>query len=58
MRSTRLAPLKFAASELADELSAEERHRLRESGELPDWFLQKVQERAVEIRKDLRRRRY
>jgi hypothetical protein len=58
MRDDRLAPLKFAASELADELSTDERKRLRQSGELPDWFLPRVQDRAVAIRKDLRRRRY
>lgn len=58
MRADRIAPLKFAASELAEELSPEERSRLRESGALPDWFLPRVQDRAVEIWKDLRRRRY
>jgi hypothetical protein len=58
MRSQWLAPLALAASELADDLSNQDRRRLRESGELPEWFLPKVQERAVEVRKDLRRRRY
>jgi hypothetical protein len=57
MRSDRLAPLKFAASELADELSTDERKRLRRSGELPDWFLPKVHERGDQIRQEMRRRR-
>lgn len=54
MRDQRLAPLKFAVSELADDLSAAERQRLREHGELPAWFLPKAQERAKLIRKQLR----
>jgi len=54
MRDQRLAPLKFAVSELADELSPAERRALRERGELPEWFLPRAQERAKLIRKQLR----
>jgi len=54
MRDQRLAPLKFAASELADDLSPAERRALRERGELPEWFLPQAQQRAKLIRKQLR----
>lgn len=57
MHADRIAPLSLAASELAEQLSADERKQLRESGELPEWFLPKVRGLAAVIRKDLRRRR-
>ena len=41
----------FAVSDAAQQLTAEERTRLRERGEVPDWFLADVERRYAEIRK-------
>ena len=47
----RTAALEFAASELLKRFDQAERARLRESGELPDWFPAELKTRAREIRK-------
>lgn len=55
LRDDRLGALELAASDLAEELSPAERERLREAGELPDWFIPKAKARARVIAKQLRR---
>lgn len=50
----RLAPLMEAADDLTNRLSQEELVALRERGELPDWFLPAVMERAREIKRQMR----
>jgi hypothetical protein len=50
----RSAALQFAALELETRLDETERARLRESGELPDWFPAELGARANKIRKKLR----
>lgn len=41
----------FAVSDAAQQLTGAERTRLREHGEVPDWFLADVERRFAEIRK-------
>jgi hypothetical protein len=41
-RNEKMASLVVACDAVAERLSAEERGRLRNSGELPDWFITAV----------------
>ncbi len=50
MVSDRLANYAIAVDELAGQLSPEERQTLRQTGQVPAWFLGRVQERAARIR--------
>ncbi len=50
----RSAPLMCAADELTSRLTPDELVALRERGELPDWFLPAVMERARDIKRQMR----
>ncbi len=51
MISERLMDYAFAVDELAASLDVEERATLRATGEVPAWFLPRVEERARQIRR-------
>lgn len=53
--SGRLAALEFAALELAGRLNSSELQRLRQTGELPEWFPDEFKARAKQIQKNSRR---
>jgi hypothetical protein len=55
-RQARLAPLQFAASDLASRLSDVERERLRTERVLPDWFVPEMLKQAKMVERELRRR--
>jgi hypothetical protein len=48
--------MRFAALELTDRLSEQERVQLRESGELPDWFQPELTAKAWKFRENLPQR--
>lgn len=50
-RTDRMGDYAFAVDEAARALSAEERRHLRATGEVPDWFLGEVEQRAAVLRK-------
>ncbi|MEV4556001.1 hypothetical protein AB0K51_03265 [Kitasatospora sp. NPDC049285] len=49
--SGRMHDYAFAVDAASERLSAEERGRLRATGEVPEWFLADVERRAAESRK-------
>ena len=53
--SAKMGDYAFAVDDVARTLSAEERQTLRETGQVPDWFLGKVKEQFVAIRRARRR---
>lgn len=50
-RSNKLGDYAIAVDEAAQRLTADERRHLRQTGEVPSWFLPDVERRAQEIRK-------
>jgi hypothetical protein len=55
-RSARLAAMQFAASDLVEKLSDDERTTLRTSRTLPDWFVPEMLKRAKLIEREQRGR--
>jgi hypothetical protein len=49
--SNRLRHYAVAVDELAEQLSPEERQTLRMTGQVPAWFLGRVEDRAAQLRK-------
>ncbi|TDT98710.1 hypothetical protein EDD99_6941 [Streptomyces sp. 846.5] len=47
-----MADYAIAVDEASNQLSPDERLHLRSTGEVPDWFLADVEQRAAAIRKD------
>jgi len=52
----RLGTMHLAVDELVRVLNAPERRALRAEGHLPDWFLDEVQTRAEQIKREMRKR--
>jgi len=50
-RSNKLGDYAIAVDEAAQRLTTDERRHLRQTGEVPPWFLADVEQRAKEIRK-------